>query len=285
MYIESFEFPDDSKEFDFIVKVQRQCYNTMYPFKVLSQIELESLEFEPITILYGSNGCGKTTVLNIIAEKLKLKRESMFNKSNFFQDYVKLCKIDDYIRIPEDSKIITSDDVFFDYMINVRTLNEGIDYKREELFSEYLEVKHSNFKMKNLDDYDHLKKVNLSRRKTQTQYIKNQLIDNIRELSNGESAFKYFTEHIKENCLYLLDEPENSLSPERQMELIQFIEDSVRFYNCQFIISSHSPFILSMKGAKIYNLDEIPVRQRAWTELKNIRTYYDFFKHHEGAFE
>ncbi len=157
MYIESFEFPDDSKEFDFIVKVQRQCYNTMYPFKVLSQIELESLEFEPITILYGSNGCGKTTVLNIIAEKLKLKRESMFNKSNFFQDYVKLCKIDDYIRIPEDSKIITSDDVF-DYMINVRTLNEGIDYKREELFSEYLEVKHSNFKMKNLDDYDHLKK-------------------------------------------------------------------------------------------------------------------------------
>mgnify|MGYP006990124335 CR=1 FL=1 len=38
-------------------------------------------------------------------------------------------------------------------------------------------------------------------------------MDNVREHSNGESAFLYFTDKIKENGLYLLDEPENSLSP------------------------------------------------------------------------
>ena len=88
----------------------------------------------------------------------------------------------------------------------------------------------------------------------------------------------------KENSLYLLDEPENSLSPVRQQELVRFIEDSVRFYGCQFVISTHSPFVLSMKGAKIYDLDEDPVDVKHWTELENIKAYYKFFKKHEHEF-
>ncbi|OOM61376.1 hypothetical protein CLBCK_23770 [Clostridium beijerinckii] len=110
-------------------------------------------------------------------------------------------------------------------------------------------------------------------------------MDNFREYSNGESAFIYFTEKIDENGLYILDEPENSLSPKRQMELMNFIEDSARFLRCQFIISTHSPFILAMKGAKIYDLDENPVDVKRWTELENVRTYYDFFKMHEKEFK
>ncbi len=75
-----------------------------------------------------------------------------------------------------------------------------------------------------------------------------------------------------------MDEPENSLSPKRQMELMKFIEDSARFFGCQFIMSTHSPFLLAMHGAKIYDLDEKPVEVKKWTELENIRTYYEFFK-------
>ena len=82
----------------------------------------------------------------------------------------------------------------------------------------------------------------------------------------------------------MLDEPENSLSPEKQKELLQFIQDSVRFYNCQFVIATHSPFLLSLKEAKIYDFDENPVRTKVWTELKNVRDYYDFFKEHEKEF-
>jgi hypothetical protein len=111
-----------------------------------------------------------------------------------------------------------------------------------------------------------------------------ELIDNAREYSNGESAFRYFTEKIGENGLYLLDEPENSLSPKRQMELLSFLEESARFFGCQFIISTHSPFLLSMRGARIYNLDQNPVTTRRWTDLENVRTYFDFFKAHENEF-
>ena len=107
----------------------------------------------------------------------------------------------------------------------------------------------------------------------------------MREHSNGESAFIYFSEKIKENGLYLLDEPENSLSPERQQELLRFLQDSARFFGCQFIIATHSPFLLSMNGAKIYDMDEEPVDVKRWTELDNVRAYYDFFKKHEHEFE
>jgi predicted ATPase len=185
--------------------------------------------------------------------------------------------------IPDQSRIITSDDVF-DYMLNIRNLNEGIDLKREKIFEEYLDAKYSSFQMKSLSDYEQLKKVNNARRKTQSRFVRGELIDNVREYSNGESAFRYFTEKIEENGLYLLDEPENSLSPKRQMELLSFLEESARFFGCQFIISTHSPFLLSMRGARIYNLDQNPATIERWTELENVRTYFDFFKTHENEF-
>ena len=160
----------------------------------------------------------------------------MYNQSNFYQDYVNLCDAKTCNEMSEESRIITSDDVF-DYILNVRNLNQGIDQKREDLFDEYLEDKYSTFQMKSLSDYDQLKKSNLSKRKTQSQYIRNRLMDNVREHSNGENAFQYFTEKITDNGLFILDEPENSLSPERQLELVSFLEDSVRFFLSISVIS------------------------------------------------
>ncbi len=111
------------------------------------------------------------------------------------------------------------------------------------------------------------------------------MIINAREHSNGESALKYFSESLGENGLYLLDEPENSLSPDKELELMKLIEDSVRFFGCQFIIATHSPFLLSMREAKIYDMDENPIAVKRWNEIPNVRTYYEFFKLHEGAFK
>ncbi|MDE5865071.1 MAG: hypothetical protein K2H31_00475, partial [Lachnospiraceae bacterium] len=47
---------------------KRTCYDTYYPFFILSKHNLTMLDFEPVTILYGGNGSGKTTALNVIAE-------------------------------------------------------------------------------------------------------------------------------------------------------------------------------------------------------------------------
>lgn len=124
----------------------------------------------------------------------------------------------------------------------------------------------------------------MARRKTQSRYVRENVMDNVREHSNGESAFLYFSEKIRENGLYLLDEPENSLSPSRQQELAKFLEDSARFFGCQFVISTHSPFLLAMRGAKVYDMDEDVVDVKRWTQLAGVRAYFDFFKKHEDAF-
>ena len=283
LYLSRFTFPDDGEEFDFLLSIRRKCYNSFYPFKVLSSRGLRELELEPVTILYGGNGSGKTTALNVMAEALKLQRDSRYNRSSFFEDYIALCTRELRSEIPEKSRVITSDDVF-DFMLNLRAANAGVDEKREELFQEYLDARYSDFHFRTMEEYDRLKTVNMARSNTQSRYVRKNLMGNLPEHSNGESAFLYFTQRIEEDGLYLLDEPENSLSPTRQQELCQFIEDSARFFHCQFVIATHSPFLLSMQGAKVYDLDADPVTVRRWTELPAVRAYYDFFQAHAKEF-
>ena len=282
IYLRNFSFPSEDREYNFILDEKRTCFDTFYPFKILSKNDFTEIDFEPVTILYGGNGSGKSTALNVIAEKIEASRDTIFNKSNFFKDYVDMCDMYE-VKAAEIKRIITSDDVF-DYILNLRNLNEGIDNKRENLFGDYLDAKYSGFKMKSLEDYEELKKVNSARASTMSKFIRKNLMSNVRLYSNGESAYRYFIEKITENGLYILDEPENSLSPKRQIELMSFIEDSARFFGCQFIISTHSPFLLAIKGAKIYDLDESPVSVKSWTSLENVRTYYEFFKSHDSEF-
>ena len=283
-YLTDFTFPEADEEFSYFLKVKLNCYNTYYPFQILSKAGLRTIEFEPVTVLYGGNGSGKTTALNVIASRLGLERDVPYNRSSFWEDYVRLCSYTPGDGEAERQEILTSDDVF-DFMLNLRSMNEGIDLKREELLDEYMEMKYTSFKLQSLEDYERLKKMNRARSHTQSRYTRENNVKNVREHSNGESALLYFTEKIKENGLYLLDEPENSLSAKKQLELAGFLEESARFFGCQFILSTHSPFLLAMKGAKIYNLDGAPARVQRWTELPNIQTYYRFFQEHGKEFE
>ena len=94
-----------------------------------------------MTILYGSNGSGKTTLLNVIAQKLGVERTTPYNTSTFFPDYLNLCSYEEKGEgVPQASRIITSDDVF-DFVLNKRIINSGIDSRRKQLIAEYLELK------------------------------------------------------------------------------------------------------------------------------------------------
>ena len=68
------------------------------------------------------------------------------------------------------------------------------------------------------------------------------------------------------------------------MELSEYLENSVRFYGCQIIMATHSPFLLSMKGARIYDLDENPVDIKRWTQLQSVRSTFAFFMKYPPEF-
>lgn len=291
IYLEKLALPSEKVETDFIRYQKRACYGTVYPFN-LFPLKLKNVEFETVTLFYGGNGSGKTTLLNVLAEKIGAIRHSEYNKSAFFEAYADFCKIEGE-DLPENSQILSSDDVF-DYVMNMRYLNGNVDFHREELFRGYglhkqriFEEGESYVNLHGLEDYDRWKEVYDARKKkkTSSHFVKERLAKNVDMFSNGETALRYFTEHIDQNAIYLLDEPENSLSIQFQLDLAKFIRDSARFYNCQFIISTHSPIFLSIEESRIYDLDSIPVTTKPWTELGNVRAYYNFFREHEMEFE
>ena len=281
-YLKKLYLASYADEAGFMMQQKRTCYNGIYPFKIFPQKGLKGIEFGPITIFHGGNGSGKSTLLNIIAEKLCVLRHSAFSGSAFFSEYVSICEAEAG-DIPGGSQILTSDDVF-DYMLNIRYLNDGIDVRREELFEDWLTRKFAKHQLKGLDDYEDWKESYDAKSKSQHQFVRERLMRNVDLHSNGESAMKYFVDHITEDALYLMDEPENSLAIALQKDLCKYISDSARHFGCQFVIATHSPVFLSLPEAVIYDLDEAPVRTKRWTELENVRLFFDFFEEHRSEF-
>lgn len=300
MYLERFVLPIEQED-NLIQK--RKIHNggerfgyidNVYPCGIFSQKKLSEVNFDKITIFYGGNGSGKSTLLNLIASKLELNRIAPINSSELFDSYARLCKYElGYDeegfrhRIPNGSRIISSDDIF-DYMLTVRTSNQDREEHVEEARDLWYQLRTgSTIKFSGLDDYEALRTQNLARSKTvsRRQFIQRTVGKEVKLNSNGETALKYFDTKIKNNTLYCLDEPENSLSPKLQIELAKFLEKAARYCDCQFIIATHSPFLLAMEGARIYDLDETPVDIKNWWELENTKTYFGFFEKHRHLFE
>ena len=103
--------------------------------------------------------------------------------------------------------------------------------------------------------------------------------------SNGETSMQYFEDFLQPDTLYLLDEPEVSLSPANQVALAKEINNMARWLDCQFIIATHSPFMLGTLDAKIYNIDSKEYAVTKWSDLENVRYFYNFFKKNEKEFE
>ena len=310
VYLETFYFPSVEKEEEKMQKIienkeQKPAINYIaekaYPFGLLTH-RLTCLDFEPITILYGGNGSGKSTILNVISNKLHISREAPYNSSYLMKEYVKMCSFKTDLRytgeefdivgkrrrkydIAEISKVITSDDVF-KKMIDKRLKDDQKRFK-----SEMLIAKKQNCIMPksiNLEDRRSVEEFNdfyTMRKSSYTQYLKKTIGEVEPSYSNGETGLLYLIEQIADSGLYLLDEPENSMSCETQLKLVEFIELSARAYNTQFIIATHSPFLLSIPNAKIYNLDTRPVSLSKWWELENMKHYFELFNKYQAEFQ
>ena len=301
MYLENFRLPGMEREEMLLAKRMEHnggrnlgYIDNPYPCGLFSAMDLRELDFERITILYGGNGSGKSTLLNLITQKLGLKRSAPFNSGEMMESFVNACSYetgyDDYgekMKIPEGSRIITSDDIF-EYMLAARSGNEEIENAKEEAKEDWAVLKYGKgLRFQGMDDYENLRLQNLARSRSvsRRKFLKKTLGEEVRLASNGETALLYFQKKLENDTLYCLDEPENSMSPRMQLELKKLLETQVRFCGCQLIVATHSPFLLSMQGARIYDLDESPVDIRNWWELENVRIYYDFFKENSELFK
>ena len=302
MYLERIILPSSGTEDEILyssdspigtMKGLMKCHSgNLYPFGLFPErsrgMRELVLEFNsPITILYGGNGSGKTTILNLIAESIKAMRHSAFNKSGLFYDYLNSCNTETGEQCRK-MMIITSDDVF-DYLQRQRRKFDAFNEQRSR-FSDEMSRRRAVYKKEaelgkgvsvDFDDPESIesfhKRCTIMKNTNSMLIVKKMGIDQ-KGQSNGETAIDFFTDQITPGGLYLLDEPENSLSPKMQLALMDFISMMADEFDCQFIIASHSPFFIGMNYASVYNLDADIIDLCDWTELESIQVYRDFFR-------
>lgn len=265
----------------FLFSKERVKNPNIYPYNVFAGKTERLLFFRPITILYGNNASGKSTMLNIIANRLGLKGQeyatsNKFGSTPYFMKFVEECRFtlgDDedgrtVKKIPQNSRYIKSEDILYEIkkIQQEQVLEEGYVYEhvRRGMPKEQIEALKSSDEMRKQISYLQF---------AQEKY------------SNGETTLQMLDDYLEPDALYLLDEPEVSLSPENQTVLAENLNRMARFLGCQFIISTHSPFMLGTLNAKIYDLDSRDLDEAKWAELPNVRYFYEFFKKHRREFE
>ncbi|QIB69209.1 AAA family ATPase [Aminipila butyrica] len=247
-----------------------------YPYNVFEHKDWGYLPLGPITVLYGNNASGKSTLLNIMANKFQIKgAETIRGDFQYFQQFIGECSFtfneDDQGRsfqtLSPHSRYIKSEDILYE----VKKIQQDSLLVESHLYQQFL----AGVSLGKLAEYEH------------SWACKNRL-DEIRfaleKYSNGETSLQIFEDSIYADSLYILDEPEMSLSPQNQVLLAKKINEWARFLSCQFIIATHSPFFLGTLDASIYNLDTADLRSCHWSQLENVRFYHQFFKEHEEEF-
>ena len=106
----------------------------------------------------------------------------------------------------------------------------------------------------------------------------------LHQQSHGESFLALF-KHRFEQGIYLLDEPEAALSPQRQLSFLKIVHDLSEPGHAQFLIATHSPILLGYPGATLFDLDGDTIRAIDYRETKHYLITRDFLNSPERFFK
>jgi len=210
-----------------------------YPYNLPAISGLTRLPFHPkVTFLVGENGSGKSTLLEAIAVACGLNPEGGSRNFHFatrashssLDECIRLAK---YAALPEDSYFLRAESFY-----NVASQLEQLD-------------------MDEPNAYFHAPKLTPA-------YGGRSL----HEQSHGESFFALFKNRFRDNGLYLMDEPEAALSPQRQLQFLILLNDYL-LRGGQFVIATHSPIIMAYPDACIYLLNSSGVKEVAYTDTEH----------------
>jgi predicted ATPase len=216
-----------------------------YPFSLPAVRPLDVLPFHPkVTFFVGENGSGKSTLLEAIAISVGFNAEGGTRNFNF-GTRASHSPLHEFIRIAK----------------GVRRPRDGYFLRAESFFNVATEIER-------LDDEP----------AGGPPIIASYGGKSLHEQSHGESFLALMTHRFGGQGLYILDEPEAALSPQRQLAALSLIHDLVR-RDSQFIIATHSPILMAYPDAWIYDCSADGVQRIDYRDTEHYRVMHDFIVH------
>lgn len=229
------------------VELQRELISSYkeYPFSIPSIRSLEQMEIENnVTFFVGENGSGKSTLLEAIAEMCGFNTAGG-GRNNIYQVHRAESALGQYIRLSWWPKV-----------------TNGFFLRAESFY---------NFAT-HIDEMWEEDKVNS---------YKAYGGKSLHEQSHGESFLSLFLNRFRGGAIYLLDEPEAALSPQKQLSFLKILHDLTTNGNCQFIIATHSPILLGYPGATIFSFDDGEIKEVNYEETDHYQITRYFLENRE----
>ncbi|HEV7843271.1 MAG TPA: AAA family ATPase [Pyrinomonadaceae bacterium] len=241
-----------------------------YPFNLPLFKKFRSINFDrPVTFFVGENGSGKSTLMEALAAAVgsiavggdDLQRDSTLRHARRTGAQFKLT----WQKKTARGFFLRAED-FFNFARRVNRMSEEL----EEMSKEF---------------EGHLSGYALQLAKGTVQGQRRALVNKYGEdadaFSHGESFLRLFRERFVPGGLYLLDEPEAPLSPQRQLALLSMLKEMVE-EDAQFIIATHSPILMAFPCAAILSFDHAPVKKISYDETEHVSLTRAFLNNPES---
>jgi predicted ATPase len=224
---------------------------TAYPFSVPAIQSLKTLRFTSrVAFFVGENGSGKSTLLEAIAGHIGFGREGG-NRDMPHETTHSVHSIDPLIRALR---------LAWD-----KRTGEGFYFRAESLYT----------LASRIDELDSDPGIGGLIRDSYGG-------KSLHERSHGETFYTVLDHKFRRSGLFLLDEPEAALSPQRQLSFLLLLHQTLRDYkDAQFIISTHSPVLLGYPGAQIFSFDDGRIREIAYEEAESVHIVRRFLNDRE----
>ncbi len=230
-----------------------------FPFNIPAVRFAKSISLDsPVVMFVGDNGSGKSTLLESLGYKLNIPRIGG--------------------RIAPSAGFEAAKTLKPLMEIEWRSQTAAGFFFRAEDFSDFINAV-DNEKRKMADDFRELRGQVDDRIVDQLMESNSYSLRQIREdygsdmqaFSHGEAYLKIIQTRIAKKGIYILDEPEAALSPLKQLSLVAFILDILKDTKAQFIIATHSPILMGLPGALIYEIGEDEMKAVPFQETEHYR--------------